>query len=126
MTRVISGAVLIALTVALVWFASPLAFESFAIVVGLLAVWELVRLVRVAPAILIALVYIALPLAALVQIRLIAGPEAVFLVMLRTYRGLLDEIVRRDYDVFSARVRLSSWHKLWLTARALPARLGWG
>jgi len=81
-TRVISGAVLIALTVALVWFASPLAFESFAIVVGLLAVWELVRLVRVAPAILIALVYIALPLAALVQIRLIAGPEAVFLVML--------------------------------------------
>ncbi|PYQ78481.1 MAG: hypothetical protein DMG01_11405 [Acidobacteria bacterium] len=69
MTRVISGAVLIALTVALVWFASPLAFESFAILVGLLAVSELVRLVRVAPAILIALVYIALPLAALVQIR---------------------------------------------------------
>ena len=26
--------------------------------------------------------------------------------MLRTYRGLLDAIVRRDYDVFSARVRL--------------------
>jgi len=81
-TRVISGAVLIALTVAFVWFAPPLAFESFAIVVGLLAVWELVRLVRVAPAMFIALVYIALPLAALVQIRLIAGPEAVFLVML--------------------------------------------
>jgi phosphatidate cytidylyltransferase len=81
-TRVISGAVLIALTVALVWFAPPVAFESFAIVVGLLAVWELVRLVRVAPAMVIALVYIALPLAALVQIRLIAGPEAVFLVML--------------------------------------------
>jgi phytoene/squalene synthetase len=49
----------------------------------------------------------------------------VFLVMLRTYRGLLDEIVRRDYDVFRSRVRLSSWRKLWLTARALPARLGW-
>jgi phosphatidate cytidylyltransferase len=52
------------------------------VVVGLLAVWELVRLVPVALATLIALVYIALPLAALVQIRLIAGPGAVFLVML--------------------------------------------
>ena len=82
MTRVISGAVLIALTVALVWFAPPVIFESFAVVVGLLAVWELVRLVPVALATLIALVYIALPLAALVQIRLIAGPGAVFLVML--------------------------------------------
>jgi phosphatidate cytidylyltransferase len=81
-TRVISGAVLIALTVALVWFAPPVIFESFAVVVGLLAVWELVRLVPVALATLIALVYIALPLAALVQIRLIAGPGAVFLVML--------------------------------------------
>ena len=27
--------------------------------------------------------------------------RAVFLVMLRTYRGLLDAIERRDYDVFS-------------------------
>ena len=33
--------------------------------------------------------------------------RAVFLTMMRTYRGLLDEIVRRDYDVFSSRVRLS-------------------
>ena len=82
MTRVISGAVLIALTVALVWFAPPVIFESFAVVVGLLAVWELVRLLPVALATLIALVYIALPLAALVQIRLMAGPGAVFLVML--------------------------------------------
>ena len=82
MTRVISGAVLIALTVALVWLAPPLVFESFAVVVGVLAAWELVRLVPVALALVVALVYIALPLAALVQIRLIAGPEAVFLVML--------------------------------------------
>jgi phosphatidate cytidylyltransferase len=81
-TRVISGAVLIALTVALVWFAPPRVFESFAVVVGLIAVWELFRLVPVTTAVLIALVYIALPLASLVQIRLIAGPEAVFLVML--------------------------------------------
>jgi phytoene synthase len=48
--------------------------------------------------------------------------RAVFLVMLRTYRGLLDAIVRRDYDVFSERVRLSRWQKVWLTARALPVR----
>jgi phytoene synthase len=50
--------------------------------------------------------------------------RAVFLTMLRTYRGLLDAIVRRDYDVFRGRVRLSRWHKLWLAARALPVRWG--
>jgi phytoene synthase len=51
--------------------------------------------------------------------------RAVFLVMLRTYRGLLDAIVRRDYDVFSSRVRLTRLHKLWLATRALPVRWGW-
>ena len=51
--------------------------------------------------------------------------RAVFLTMLRTYRGLLDAIVRRDYDVFSSRVRLSRAHKLWLAARALPLSWGW-
>jgi phytoene synthase len=50
--------------------------------------------------------------------------RAVFLVMLRTYRGLLDAIVRRDFDVFSGRVRLSRVHKLWLAARCLPVRWG--
>jgi phytoene synthase len=50
--------------------------------------------------------------------------RAVFLVMSRTYRGLLDAIVRRDYDVFSGRVRLSRLYKLWLAARALPVRWG--
>jgi phytoene synthase len=50
--------------------------------------------------------------------------RAVFLVMLRTYRGLLDEIVRRDFDVFSGRVRLSRLHKLWLAASVLPVRWG--
>jgi phytoene/squalene synthetase len=45
--------------------------------------------------------------------------------MLRTYRGLLEAIVRRDYDVFSSRVRLSRLHKLWLATRALPVRWGW-
>jgi phytoene synthase len=48
--------------------------------------------------------------------------RAVFLVMTRTYRGLLDAIEQRNYDVFSSRVRLSPWRKLWLAARALPVR----
>jgi 15-cis-phytoene synthase len=51
--------------------------------------------------------------------------RAVFLTMLRTYRGLLDAIVRRDFDVFSGRVRLSRARKLWLAARALPLSWGW-
>jgi phytoene synthase len=63
----------------------------------------------------------ALPLADLLP----PAGRAVFLVMLRTYRGLLDEIVRRDYDVFSTRVRLSRLRKLWLAARVLPLRWGW-
>ncbi len=62
----------------------------------------------------------AAPLAGL----LAPAGRAVFLMMLRTYRGLLDEIVRRDFDVFSGRVRLSALHKLWLAARVLPVRWG--
>lgn len=57
--------------------------------------------------------------------RLFPPGRAVFLMMSRTYRGLLDAIERRDYDVFSGRVRLGRFHKLWLAARALPARWGW-
>jgi phytoene synthase len=49
----------------------------------------------------------------------------VFRLMLRTYRGLLDAIEGRDYDVFSSRVRVSRWRKLWLATQALPARWGW-
>jgi phytoene synthase len=52
--------------------------------------------------------------------------KAVFTVMLRTYRGLLEAIVERDYDVFSSRVRLSRLRKLWLAAQVLPLRWGWG
>jgi phytoene synthase len=51
--------------------------------------------------------------------------RAVFIVMFRTYRGLLDVMERRHYDVFSRRVRLSLGYKLWLAARALPIRWGW-
>jgi phytoene synthase len=50
--------------------------------------------------------------------------RAVFLVMARTYRGLLDAIEQRDYDVFSSRVRVSSWRKLFFALRALPVRWG--
>jgi phytoene synthase len=60
----------------------------------------------------------------LVPLLLPAG-RAVFLVMSRTYRGLLDAIERRDYDVFSSRVRLSAWRKLLLVLRMLPVRWGW-
>jgi phytoene synthase len=52
--------------------------------------------------------------------------RAVFAVMLRTYRGLLEAIVQRDYDVFTSRVRLSRLRKLWLAAQVLPLRWGWG
>ncbi len=51
--------------------------------------------------------------------------RAVFWVMARTYRGLLDAIERRDYDVFSHRVRVSPWRKLSFLVRALPLRWGW-
>jgi phytoene synthase len=64
----------------------------------------------------------AAPLAALLD----PAGRAVFLVMLRTYRGLLEAIVRRDYDVFSHRVRLSRLRKLWLAAQVLPLSWGWG
>jgi phytoene synthase len=50
--------------------------------------------------------------------------RAVFLVMSRTYRGLLEAIEQRDYDVFNRRIRLSNWRKLALVVQALPVRLG--
>lgn len=51
--------------------------------------------------------------------------RAVFRLMWRTYRGLLDAIEARDYDVFTERVRLTSWQKLRLFAGAVPDRMGW-
>ena len=61
------------------------------------------------------------PLAAL----LTPAGRAVFLVMMRTYRGLLEEIARRDYDVFNSRVRISATRKLAYFLRSLPVRWGW-
>lgn len=54
-----------------------------------------------------------------------APGRAVFLVMFRTYRGLLDVIERQDYDVFTSRARLTKIKKLWLVLQALPVRWGW-
>ena len=46
--------------------------------------------------------------------------------MLDIYGGLLREIERRDFDVFSQRVSLPKWRKLWYAGRAvLKQRLGW-
>lgn len=50
--------------------------------------------------------------------------RAVFQVMAGTYEALLDAIEHRDYDVFSQRISVSRWHKLWLAVRALPVRYG--
>ncbi len=83
MTRLLSGAVLVVLVVTIVWLAPPVVFETFAIVVVLVGAWELTRLVKPASlAIPFAIVYIAAPVAALVAIRLMAGPEGLFLLML--------------------------------------------
>jgi phytoene synthase len=48
--------------------------------------------------------------------------RAVFWLMTRTYRGLLDAMEQRDYDVFGTRVAVSRWRKLFLAVRALPLR----
>jgi 15-cis-phytoene synthase len=61
------------------------------------------------------------PLAAMLP----SAGRAVFQVMFSTYRGLLDAIVARDFDVFSQRVRLSRWRKMQLVLKALPTRFGW-
>ncbi|MCI0741872.1 MAG: squalene/phytoene synthase family protein [Gemmataceae bacterium] len=51
--------------------------------------------------------------------------RAIFLLMAKSYRGLLEEIEKRDYDVFSARITLGRWKKWRFALEALPARLGW-
>src|SRR5262249_47136935 len=60
----------------------------------------------------------ALPLSRLLS----PSGRAVFQVLFHTYRGLLDAIEQRAYDVFSSRVRLSTWRKLGFAVQALPVR----
>jgi phytoene synthase len=50
--------------------------------------------------------------------------RAVFQVMSRTYRGLLEAITAADYRVFDRRIRLSRLRKLWYVIQALPVRWG--
>ena len=40
------------------------------------------------------------------------------------YRGLLDEIVKREYNVLAERVSLPGWKKAWIALAAFPSRLG--
>jgi phytoene synthase len=43
----------------------------------------------------------------------------IYRAMLRIYHGLLDEIERRDFDVFRERIRLPRWWKLWVSLDAI-------
>lgn len=45
--------------------------------------------------------------------------RAVFGAMREIYGGLLHEIERRQFDVFSRRVRLPVWRKLWIAGKSL-------
>ena len=45
--------------------------------------------------------------------------KPIFSAMMRIYGGLLHEIERRDYDVFTKRVTLSRWRKLRISAGAI-------
>lgn len=46
----------------------------------------------------------------------------VLLTIVGIYRALLDEIVRRDYDVLSRRASVPGWRKVAIALRSLPAR----
>lgn len=56
---------------------------------------------------------------------LTADGRAVYGLMCGTYRGLLDEVERRGFDVFTARVRVPRWRKAAAFAGAWPVRWGW-
>jgi phytoene synthase len=43
----------------------------------------------------------------------------IYKAMLRIYGGLLDEIERRGYDVYTERIRLPRWWKLWVSLDAI-------
>ncbi len=45
--------------------------------------------------------------------------KPIYAAMLKIYGGLLDEIERRDFDVYSQRVRLPRWRKLWISLDAI-------
>jgi phytoene synthase len=45
--------------------------------------------------------------------------RSIYAAMLGIYGGLLDEIERRDFDVYTDRVRLPRWRKLWIATGSL-------
>jgi phytoene synthase len=47
-------------------------------------------------------------------------------IMRKIYAGLLREIERREFDVFSRRVRLPTWRKLWITGSTIWGSEGGG
>jgi phytoene synthase len=51
--------------------------------------------------------------------------QAAFRAMVGIYRAVLDEIKRRDGDVFTSRVELATWRKIAIAISALLARPGW-
>ena len=57
----------------------------------------------------------ALPLLPLVR----SSSRACLAAMIGIYRACLEEIPRRQYDVYSQRISLSAWKKLAITARAM-------
>jgi phytoene synthase len=48
--------------------------------------------------------------------------RAVFLMMAKTYRSLLDAMESSDFDVFKSRVRVAKWRKMLFALQSLPAR----
>ncbi|MFO0798446.1 MAG: phytoene/squalene synthase family protein [Gemmataceae bacterium] len=56
---------------------------------------------------------------------LTADGRAIYGLMCATYRGLLDEIERRGFDVFAGRVRVPRWRKAAALLAAWPASMGW-
>jgi phytoene synthase len=51
--------------------------------------------------------------------------RAVFAVMTGVYRRLLDEIERREFDVFAERIRLGKWAKARVFLGGWPVKWGW-
>lgn len=49
------------------------------------------------------------------------GSRASLRALIAIYRTLLERIERSNYDVLSRRIRLSSWHKVWLLMRSVAA-----
>ena len=51
--------------------------------------------------------------------------RAIFLMMFKTYRSLLNAIEARGFDVFSERISIGRWSKLGLMLNAFAIKWGW-